>query len=83
MTTTVELTARELDALGFLRRYISGVGYAPSVRDLAEEFGMSLSGAHYVLQGLIAKGAIRRDPKVPRGLVILDPATVTDGGPAR
>lgn len=77
MTTTADLTGRELDALGFLHRYISGVGYAPSVRDLAEEFGWSLGGTQYVLQRLVAKGAIRRDPKVPRGLVLLESEAVT------
>jgi SOS-response transcriptional repressor LexA len=77
MTTPAGLTAREVAALGFLHRYISGVGYPPSVRDLVEEFGWSLSGTQYVLQGLAAKGAIRRDPKVPRGLVILTPDEVT------
>lgn len=77
MTTTADLTSRELDALGFIHRYISGVGYAPAVRDLAEEFGWSLGGTQYVLQRLVAKGAIRRDPGVPRGLVILEPEAVS------
>lgn len=73
MTTTADLTARELAALDFLHRYISGVGYAPSVRDLADELALPLSTAHHVLSQLAVKGAIRRDPKVPRGLVILEP----------
>jgi repressor LexA len=77
MTATTDLTAWELDALGFLHRYIAGVGYAPSVRDLAEELMVSQSTAHHLLTQLVRKGAIRRDPKVPRGLVILEPEAVT------
>lgn len=77
MTPTVELTARELAALDFIRRYIAGVGYAPSIRDLAEELAIAQSTAHHLLSLLVLKGAVRRDPKVPRGLVILEPEAIT------
>ena len=56
------LTWREARAFDYIRRYIAGHGYAPSVRDIGAAIGMSSkSGVYDVLSRLEAKGYVRRE----------------------
>lgn len=68
------LDGRERAALDFIRRHVGSVGYPPSVRQVgaAIELG-STSMVVDVLERLAGKGYIRRDGRVPRGIVLLDP----------
>jgi repressor LexA len=48
-------------------------GYPPSIRELCTVLGMaSPATVHQHLEGLVRRGLIRRDPHLPRALVVVD-----------
>ncbi|HID94670.1 MAG TPA: repressor LexA [Candidatus Latescibacteria bacterium] len=65
-----ELTERQRQILNFLKDHIESSGYAPSVREVAARFGMSVRGAHKHLESLERKGHIRRRPERARAIEI-------------
>ena len=66
-----EPTERQLAIFQFLKQYINQKGYAPSVREIACEFGMkSVSGAFKHLSALEKKGYIRRTKDKARAIEI-------------
>jgi repressor LexA len=68
-----DLTPRQARLLDALRAYIDQHGYPPTIRELGPLAGFrSKGGVVYQLERLAEKGAIRRDPAVPRALVVLD-----------
>ncbi|MCL1906685.1 MAG: transcriptional repressor LexA [Propionibacteriaceae bacterium] len=70
-----QLTLRQRQVLSVIQNSVSTRGYAPSVREICEETGLSSpsSGAHQ-LRALEKRGFIRRDPKRPRAMELLVPA---------
>ncbi|MEW6217962.1 MAG: transcriptional repressor LexA [Thermodesulfobacteriota bacterium] len=53
----MDLTPRQQSVLTFIRRHQEETGIAPSVREIAEHFGLrGLAGVHRILQALVAKG---------------------------
>lgn len=69
-----EMTRRQVAVMEFIRTYIFQHGYAPSMREIGKGSGLhSTSSVSYVLDCLVARGAIRRDYAVPRGLVLCEP----------
>lgn len=66
------LTPREQSALDFIRRHVEEVGFAPTLREVADEIGLgSVASVSYILDCLVKKGAIRRIPGRPRALSIV------------
>lgn len=66
------LTPRQLEVLEFIRDTIARLGYAPTLREIAEEFGFSSTASaqkHIAL--LQKKGYLHRDKNQKRGLVVL------------
>ncbi len=58
----MRLTRRQKEILDFLRSYIEVNGFAPTLEEIAEHFGLaSLATVHKHLKNLEAKGAIQRD----------------------
>lgn len=58
----MRLTRRQKEILDFLRDYIEINGYAPTLEEIADHFGLaSLATVHKHLKNLEAKGVIRRD----------------------
>lgn len=72
MTT---LTTRQTEVLNFVRSYVQEHEYSPSVRDVAEHFGMVPSGAKGHLDALEGKGAIVRTPGIARSIRVCPPMT--------
>jgi repressor LexA len=73
---TAPLTRRQARILDALRAYIAERGYPPTLRELAPLAGLrSKDAVVYQLGQLADKGAIRRDPATPRGIVVLDETT--------
>src|SRR5690606_14154555 len=70
----VSLTRKQRNILDYLTRAISELGYAPSLEEIAEEFGyQSLATVHEHLTNLERKGYIRRSYNESRSIEILPP----------
>lgn len=73
-----ELTPRQDQILGYIRREVLRRGYPPSVREIGQAVGLSSSSTvHGHLGKLEEKGFIRRDPTKPRAIELVnDPDVV-------
>lgn len=70
------LAPRAAKLLQIIRASIEERGYPPSVREMAEQAGLSSpSSVTYQLKALEKAGYLRRDPHRTRAMVIVDPAT--------
>jgi len=67
-----KLTNRQQEILDFIKKYTEDIGYPPTVREIGGDFGMSEKGAFDHLRAIEKKGYIRRDPRKPRAIEILD-----------
>lgn len=78
-----DLTTRQRMIFDHLLDFLGAHGYPPTVREIAEFFGMrSTNGVHEHLVALERKGYISREGKASRGLTLLklpDGATSPDG----
>ena len=67
------LTARQQKILDAIRTEIEQRGYPPSMRQIGDMVGLaSLSSVTHQLGRLETMGYIRRDPKLPRAIEVLD-----------
>ena len=67
------LTARQQKILDAIRTEIEHKGYPPSMRQIGDMVGLaSLSSVTHQLGRLETMGYIRRDPKLPRAIEVLD-----------
>ena len=74
------VTPRQKEMLDYLRSYIDGHGYAPTLDEIGKHFGLaSLATVHKHIQNLERKGLVRRLAHQSRALVIAAP---TDGARA-
>ncbi len=70
-----DLTERQRDVLGFIKDYIAGSGYPPSLRDICARFGIKgPKNAAKHLEALEKKGFIKRPSNVSRGIEVVDAA---------
>ena len=68
------LTVRQRIVLDMIRNAIETRGYPPSMREIGEAVGLtSPSSVAHQLAALEKKGYIRRDPRLPRAMEIVDP----------
>jgi len=78
------LTVRQRIVLDMIRTAVETRGYPPSMREIGEAVGLtSPSSVAYQLHALEKKGYLRRDPKLPRAMEVVDPSwghDVTDIG---
>jgi repressor LexA len=66
------LTRRQKEILDFLDRHISKKGYAPTIEEIGEQFGLSsLATVHKHLTNLQKKGVVKRDWNRSRGLELV------------
>ena len=64
-----KLTRRQQDVYKFIRDKIRGRGYGPTVREIAEQFGInSPNGVVCHLKALVKKGFISREPNMSRAI---------------
>ncbi len=69
-----DLTPKQQQLLEAVREFQSRNGYPPTVRELAEWFGLSSpAGVHKMLQVLKEKGYLRKDERKSRSLGVIDP----------
>lgn len=69
------LTVQRQRVLNTIRGFYTEHGFAPTVREIADEVGISLSSVQHQLEQLQRMGWIRRHPGRARALIVLDPAT--------
>ena len=69
------LTVRQREVLDFINGYIERHRYAPSIRDLAEHFSISIRGAYDHVKALRKKGYVRSAEGRSRSLEVLDDGT--------
>ena len=61
------LTLRQREVFDFIENYITEAGYAPTIAEIAEGFGLSGKAIYDHVNALIRKGMIeRREDNVPR-----------------
>ncbi len=64
-----QLTKRQLEVYKFIREKIRGRGYGPTVREIANQFGItSPNGVVCHLKALVKKGVITREPNMSRAI---------------
>ncbi len=66
------LTKKQNRIFEFVRKHVQDTGYPPTVREIGTTFGISEKGAHDHLNAIEKKGYIRRVPKKPRAIEILE-----------
>lgn len=66
------LTKKQDRIFEFMRRHVQDTGYPPTVREIGMNFGISEKGAHDHLNAIEKKGYIRRIPRKPRAIEILE-----------
>lgn len=63
------LTRRQKEILDFIENHIENVGYAPSIKEICSQFGLSSTATvHKHLSNLEQKGLIRRFPNRSRAI---------------
>ena len=66
------LTKKQDQIFEFIRKHVQDTGYPPTVREIGADFGISEKGAYDHLNAIEKKGYIRRIPKKPRAIEILE-----------
>ena len=64
--TTVKLPRGQKAIFLFIAAYIEKHGYSPTIREMAEHFGVHLNAIQGQVNRLLAKGLLRRGPKHAR-----------------
>jgi len=65
-----ELTERQAEILTFIRQHIDALGYAPSLRDVSQQFALNINGVRDHLLALKKKGAISRANGKARAIMV-------------
>jgi repressor LexA len=61
-----------MELLSFIKEFIQHNEYAPTVREIAEHFGISVRGVQDHLTALIRKRFIKNQYRKPRTMIILE-----------
>jgi len=74
------VTRRQTEVLGFLKFYLRGHKYPPTIREVAGHFGISVKGAYDHVKALEKKGLIACNNNRSRAIAILedDESTATE-----
>ena len=67
----IKPTTRQREVLDFIAEYIHTHTYPPTIREVAENFSISVKGAHDHLTALKKKGLLRQGDKKPRTLELV------------
>jgi len=66
-----DLTERQKEVLSFIAKYINAHSYPPAIRDIADNFSMSVKGAHDHITALKRKGFLKQADKRPRTIELI------------
>ncbi|MBR2282603.1 MAG: transcriptional repressor LexA [Spirochaetales bacterium] len=73
------LTERQQEIAQFIEKYFDENGYAPSLRDIGNNFGFSPKAAYDHLRALEKKNIIKTADNLPRGMALLKRTTPESG----
>lgn len=76
VTMVMELTDKQRRVLTFIKRHVLRNHFAPSAKEIAEQFGIAEKNAFYYLDVLERKGYIKRRKKMPRVLEFTDGTSI-------
>ena len=68
-----KLTDRQKEVLSFIANHIDQQSYSPSIREIAEHFGISMKGAHDHVTALRRKNCLEQNGRCPRTLKLTAP----------
>ncbi|MHA3840424.1 LexA family protein [Sphingomonas aestuarii] len=68
------MSPQQLRTLDFVREHISTIGVAPTQREVATHLGRSRGAAVSAIDGLVARGKLRRRSAASRGLELAEAA---------
>ena len=66
-----ELTERQKEVLSFIADYINNHAYPPTIREIAEYFGISVKGAHDHVTALRRKNCLKQSGKRSRTMELM------------
>jgi repressor LexA len=66
-----QLTDRQRQLIAYISRYQAAHGFPPSLRDMAEELGITYQGACSHVAALERKGAVQREPHRGRTITVV------------
>lgn len=72
------ITERQQEVLDFIRRFIRINKYPPTIREISDNFGISVKGAHDHVRALKKKQVIRSDSNRSRAIEVLDESDAPD-----
>lgn len=75
-----DITVKQQRLLDYLEQHINQHGRAPSLREAAADLGVSHAAVAQTLKALEQKGAVRRDGRYSRNLLLLNRAREITGG---
>ena len=68
------LTKRQKEILDFVREHLDREGYAPTLQEIGDRFGLSSPATVYKhVEQLVQKGYLRKAPHQGRGIQLVDP----------
>jgi repressor LexA len=73
-----EPTSRQLEVLSFIAEYIHAHAYPPTIRELADNFEISVKGAHDHVIALRKKGLLKQGDKKSRTMELVNKVPVED-----
>src|SRR5215510_745407 len=78
MGVGMHLTKRQKEIFDFVCEYLERAGYAPSLEEIGERFGLSsVATVHKHVQNLVEKGLLRKSWNRSRSIEVVDvPSTV-------
>jgi len=66
-----KLTDRQRQVLSFIADHVKKHSYSPSIREIAEHFGISMKGAHDHIAALRRKNCLEQNGRCPRTLKLI------------
>ena len=66
-----EATERQKEVLDFIAAYVHNHTYSPTIREVADNFSISVKGAHDHLTALRKKGLLKQGDKKPRTMELV------------
>ena len=67
----MNLTKKQIATLTFIDNYKTLYDFAPSMREIAQVFGITVKGAYDRIESLVKKGYIKKGEKIARSISII------------
>jgi repressor LexA len=75
-----DLTDKQLLILNFIKEMINNSGFPPTVREIGDEFGITVKGAYDHLKAIEKKGYIKTEHNKSRAMIIVDDESAKSEG---